>query len=179
MLSIKGFTPQVKADLRKYKLTPETLTLCDLILHGWNEMDAFRVCGLFDQSLSDSANATELARLRSTKPISDYLALKRWQSGEDRIPQSEGGTYISDEEIAQQTSKQEQIRKLVAAQKEYSPGSKEWLDMAKLIADLTQAKKEEIITDEDIVHYYLPLQCRANICPFLEYYESVFGKQKV
>ena len=37
--------------------------------------------------------------------------------------------------------------------------SKEWLEIKKMIADITQAKRDEIQTEDNTIHYYLPLTC--------------------
>ena len=38
-------------------------------------------------------------------------------------------------------------------------GSKEWLDTNKMIADITRMKQEEVKTEDNTVHYFIPLTC--------------------
>lgn len=68
---------------------------------------------------------------------------------------------VSDEDIASELSKENQLRKLIAARKKYDgkEGCKEWIDLTKMIADITQIKKDEIKEEDTTVHFYLPLSC--------------------
>lgn len=68
---------------------------------------------------------------------------------------------ISEEDIASELSKENQLRKLIAARKKYDgkEGCKGWIDLTKMIADITQIKKDEIKEEDATVHFYLPLSC--------------------
>lgn len=67
---------------------------------------------------------------------------------------------VSDEDIASELSKENQLRKLIAARKKYDgkEGCKEWIDLTKMIADITQIKKDEI-KEDTTTHFYLPISC--------------------
>ena len=61
--------------------------------------------------------------------------------------------------MATELSKEHQLKELLIAKSKQPVGSKEWLDIKKMIADITQAKKEEIQTEDNTIHYYLPIGC--------------------
>ncbi len=56
-------------------------------------------------------------------------------------------------------SKENQLRDLLVAKKKAVIGSSDWLKIVQTIADITQAKKDEIQTEDNTIHYYLPLTC--------------------
>ena len=64
---------------------------------------------------------------------------------------------ITPEELAKATSKEQLLADLVLAKRKMKEGTKEWTEMTKMIADITQAKKDELQVEDTTIHYYLPV----------------------
>ena len=62
-------------------------------------------------------------------------------------------------DMATELSKEAQLKELLAAKALHPVGSKEWLDIKKMIADISRVKAENLETEEDFVHFYVPIQC--------------------
>jgi hypothetical protein len=74
---------------------------------------------------------------------------------------SEKAEKQSDAEIDMnaELSKEAQLKELLTAKQLHPVGSKEWLDIKKMIADISRVKQDDIQDEEDVVHFYVPLQC--------------------
>ena len=66
------------------------------------------------------------------------------------------GDEISPEELAKETSKETILKKLVRAEKKAKFGSTDWMKIVALEADYNKIKQDEIDTENNTVHYYLP-----------------------
>ena len=64
---------------------------------------------------------------------------------------------VSPEELAKATSKEQILKDLVVVKGKYKPGSKEWTEAVKMIADYNKIKQDEMQTEDTTVHYYIPL----------------------
>jgi hypothetical protein len=66
---------------------------------------------------------------------------------------------MTDIDMTAELSKEAQLKELLTAKQLHPVGSKEWLDIKKMIADISRVKQDDIQDDEDIVHFYVPIQC--------------------
>lgn len=64
---------------------------------------------------------------------------------------------VTPEELAKATSKEQILKDLVIVKGKYKPGSKEWTEAVKMIADYNKIKQDETQTEDTTVHYYLPM----------------------
>lgn len=64
---------------------------------------------------------------------------------------------LTQEELIKATSKEEILRNLVIAQRKQELGSPEWQKTTAMIADYSKIKQDEIDTENNVIHYYLPL----------------------
>ena len=83
------------------------------------------------------------------------LATKRLKRKEKEEDEEE----YSEMDMASELSKEHQLKELLIAKSKLAIGSPDWLKVKQMIADITQAKKEEIQTEDNTIHYYLPLTC--------------------
>lgn len=162
------FQRKLISDCKKLKISVQEKAFADLMAVGWKDKDAYLLTGLYNPIYTPLANEKDMnALLLDDKEFKDYytLALKRVE----RIGKKDDEETISEDDIANELSKDTQLRELIAAKKKYAEGTKEWLDIKKMIADITQVKKDEIKEEDTTVHYYLPLSC--NKC-------SLYQKEK-
>ncbi len=65
---------------------------------------------------------------------------------------------VSPEQLAKATSKEQILKDLVIVKGKYKPGSKEWTEAVKMIADYNKIKQDEMQTEDTTVHFYIPAQ---------------------
>jgi hypothetical protein len=62
-------------------------------------------------------------------------------------------------DMTTELSKEAQLKELLVAKQKHPVGSKEWLDIKKMIADISRVKQDDLQEEEDVVHFYVPIQC--------------------
>ena len=157
------YSRTLNSECKKYKISVQEKAFADLVAGGWKDSDAYIAVGLYNPVYSSDANMRDMNKLLSEdKYFIDYFtsAEKQWRKAKKSdVMESPKSVRISEDDIAAELSKDNQLRELIAAKKMHHEGSKEWLDIKKMIADITQVKKDEIKDEETTVHYYLPLSC--------------------
>lgn len=150
------FSKKTQRRAASYSLTPNELAFIDLVACGWDLQDAYLLT--MDEGYEWTANAIDTAarelkaRLEAKKRVSDIRASFTPKETKTR-------SNDEDEDITKALSKEAMLRDLYLARKKMTPGSKDWLDTNKMIADITRMKQEEIKTEDNTVHFFLPLTC--------------------
>ncbi|WP_333615736.1 hypothetical protein [Bacteroides pyogenes] len=147
------FTRGAQMLKRKYGVAePEYLVYADLVACGWDKHDAwcvaFQNAGITwpkDQLLREMNKLGSLEGVQ--KRIADTKGIKAPKENES----------ISDEELSQETSKSKILSDLVIARKKMKEGTKEWIELTKQIADLARLKNDDLATEDNTIHYYLPV----------------------
>lgn len=90
--------------------------------------------------------------------------LEAQESVQKRIAEVQGKKVKNDnseeltaEELAKATSKEQILKDLVLAQRKAKYGSPEWLKIVASIADYNKIKQDEIDTENNVCHFYLPV----------------------
>lgn len=159
-------------ECKKLKLrTPMHKVFCDLVLAGWEKEDAYGFSGLWNPTYSTLMNIQDMNRLLTDDQgvvayidakVKEIEALKKKAkraSVEDEKAKEAVKAEISEIDMATELSKEMQLKELLIAKQRFAVGSKEWLDVKKMIADISRVKTENIETEEDVVHFYVPIQC--------------------
>lgn len=147
-----NFTPKGQRTARNYSMNVDELAFVDLVACGWDRRDAFIA----------TINIKDLNDMAMDRYIREILARPK---AKERLSDLKIGTTATeaeiktDDDITEATSKESMLRDLVYARKKTKYGSREWLDISKMIADITRMKQEEIETEDSTVHFYLPLTC--------------------
>lgn len=160
-------------DCKKHRMqSPMHKVFCDLVLAGWNKEDAYAFSGLWNSTYSTLMNIQDMNRLLiDDKGVMSYIdsKVKEYENLKKRAKRAESVeseekqaiAKITEEDMTTELSKENQLKELVAAKQKYSIGSKEWLDVKKMIADLTRIKQEDLQDEDDLVHFYVPIQCHS------------------
>lgn len=93
---------------------------------------------------------------------------------------NENADELTQEELIKATSKEEILRNLVIAQRKQKFGSPEWQKTTAMIADYSKIKQDEIDTENNVVHYYIPLsmpRCCED-CIIFKNGQATFQKKK-
>ena len=168
----------IKNEAKKYKITIAEKCFADLMAAGWKDKDAYLISGLYNMVYSKEANERDMnTMLMEDKQFRDYLAIARRRAArakpeKEKTPE-EKQVVPEDIDMQSELSKENQLRELLIAKKKLTVGTSEWLKIVQTIADITQAKKDEIQTEDNTIHYYLPLTC--SMC---ELYQKAKKKNK-
>ena len=105
---------------------------------------------------------------------------KRIAEVQGRKAKNENADELTQEELIKATSKEEILRNLVIAQRKQKFGSPEWQKTTAMIADYSKIKQDEIDTENNVVHYYIPLsmpRCCED-CIIFKNGQATFQKKK-
>lgn len=117
----------------------------------------------------------EMNKLESLESVQ-----KRIAEVQGKKAKNEDAEELSPEELAKATSKEQILKDLVLAQRKAKYGSPEWLKIVASIADYNKIKQDEIDTENNVVHYYIPLsmpRCCED-CIIFKNGQSTFQKKK-
>lgn len=147
----------LRSEIKKLKISEREKAFADLLTIGWANFDAYVITGLYNPVYSKEVNVREMQTLMESQNFSSYLKLatKRLKRKEKEEDEEE----YSEMDMASELSKEHQLKELLIAKSKLAIGSPDWLKVKQMIADITQAKKEEIQTEDNTIHYYLPLTC--------------------
>ncbi len=142
-------------EAKEYGLNPDELAIADLVSCGWPKETAFllvyRVGMTWEQKVL-SKEVSEILNKTGAK-------LRRKENKERVEAAEEEKKKTGEKDILSSLSKENMLLDLAKARQKMVPGSKDWLDINKVIADLTRMKQDEVKTEDTTVHFYLPMQC--------------------
>lgn len=93
----------------------------------------------------------EMNKLESLESVQKRIAEVQGKKAENIAEDS-----VTPEELAKATSKEQILKDLVVVKGKYKPGSKEWTEAVKMIADYNKIKQDEMQTEDTTVHFFLP-----------------------
>lgn len=117
----------------------------------------------------------EMNKLESLESVQ-----KRIAEVQGKKVKNENADELTQEELIKATSKEEILRNLVIAQRKQKFGSPEWQKTTAMIADYSKIKQDEIDTENNVVHYYIPLsmpRCCED-CIIFKNGQATFQKKK-
>lgn len=163
-------TSALLRECKKMKLkTPMHKVFCDLVVAGWDKEDAYAFSGLWNPTYSTVMNLQDMNHLLKESAINAYMDSKSEKNEAMKKKAKKAAIEAERKEIAEapdidmtaELSKDNQLKELLIAKNQHPVGSKEWLDIKKLIADLSRIKQDDIQEEDDVVHFYVPLQCHS------------------
>lgn len=163
------FTTDLSKSLRKAKISVKEKAFADLLIMGWDMMDAYTAVELYNPLHTVETNYFEANKLRNENQnfIAYYnTRIKQMNAdNEDKVRAIEENLLSGDEYSKKYRDKDEIITAL--AKEADSLRGKDRVDVLNRIADLQRMKQEENKTEEERVHYFLPLTC-CNCPLFIE-----------
>ena len=94
----------------------------------------------------------EMNKLESLESVQKRIAEVQGKKAENIAEDS-----VTPEELAKATSKEQILKDLVIVKGKYKPGSKEWTEAVKMIADYNKIKQDEMQSEDTTCHFYLPI----------------------
>lgn len=117
----------------------------------------------------------EMNKLESLESVQ-----KRIAEVQGKKAKNENSEELTQEELIKATSKEEILRNLVIAQRKQKFGSPEWQKTTAMIADYSKIKQDEIDTESNVIHYFIPLsmpRCCED-CIIFKNGQATFQKKK-
>lgn len=158
------FTKTTQRILKQHRLSPQELCFCTMFLSGFSLGDSYLMA--FQPMTNKSAGImTDAKKMAAKAYIKGYIAYK--QNGQiSAVAEEESATseeMRSDDFIDSPILDKQQMIKSLTLLIEKTADTKLKSELIMKLADLTGAKREQIETEEDAIHYYIPLTCK--ICP--------------
>ena len=154
----QDFTSDLKKEAKKYKISVAQKAFADLLIMGYDKVDAYLLCGLFNPAISITATLHEIDILKEKKAFAAYFSERveeiNNQHREIQEVEEKAAIERSDEDYR---SKDYIIDRLAMEAKVLK--GKELVDTLMKIADLQQMKRDEVKEEDQRVHFYLPLNC--------------------
>lgn len=148
------YSQKMRSIADAYNLQPDELAFADLVSAGWDKTDAFFTAFHTGETWTKQALADTIRKLSAREGVKRRIK-------EIRNPKTKVTADVSDDSdnLLNEISKEAMLKDLAKARKKMTFGSKEWLDTNKMIADITRMKQEEVKTEDNTVHYFIPLTC--------------------
>lgn len=154
----QDFSTTLKRALRKAGITAQQKAFADLLILGWDEMDAYLASTLYNPAYSLAANVQDMTNLRATQPFTAYYNDRVAQLNKDADEAMQNAQeMIENDKKIDLRSKEAIIDQLGSTLT--SLRGKDRADVLMKIADLQQMKKEEVKEEEKLTHFYLPIGC--------------------
>ena len=145
--------------------TPMHKAFCDLVVAGWDKEDAYAFSGLWNSTYSVLMNTQDMNHLlQEDAGVRGYIDSKvkeqeaLQKKAKKAVEQAEKQD-LPEIDMAAELSKEAQLKELLAAKTLHQVGSKEWLDIKRMIADISRVKQDDIQDEDEVVHFYVPIQC--------------------
>ena len=143
---------------KSYKLSAEALAFADLCAVGWEPSDAYIVAFRKGSTWVKKALKEEVEKLSQMQGVKDRMAeTKRVLSERQKEAVKSMTQKDMNSVVSNATSKEKMLYDLQLAKNDMTPGTKEWIDINKLIVDVTRMKQDEVKTEDTLVKYHLPV----------------------
>lgn len=141
------------------KLDPESMAFADLCATGWEPSDAYIVAFHKGSTWIRRALKDEVERLLESEPVKNRIDESRNVLSKR---QKDSIVRAKDKETAEVVnsalSKEQMLFDLQTAKSRMTVGSREWIDINKMIVDVTRMKQDEVQTENTTIHHFLPVQ---------------------
>ena len=144
---------------KSLKLSPEELAFADLCSLGWEPSDAYIVAFHQGSTWVKRALKNEVERLLALESVKNRMDENRNVLSNRQKESIRNTTNKERSEIIESaTSKEQMLYDLQTAKRGMAIGSKEWIDINKMIVDVTRMKQDEVQTENTTIRHFLPVQ---------------------
>lgn len=154
------YTNKFKNECKRYKLDGDQRAIADLIIMGWNPKDAYIAIGKYNATLSDEYHLNQIEEFK-TLDFNEYLKKRErkleLQMKGIKTPDDDTGQG-SEESKGKFRTKDEVIDALASTVD--SLHGKDKADVLMKLADLQRMKQEEVVEEDNTIHFYLPISCK-------------------
>lgn len=152
------YTRKFKTECSKAKLDPQVRAMAELMLQGWTAQDSFVVLGFNKPHLTDDYNKQQMDKIITDSDFCKYIetrqrSMKRSASRQAEVEETEDSAPVK------LLSKEEVLQEALQTAMLLPKNDPKRVDVLMRFADLAQMKKENLESEEKLIHYYLPLTC--------------------
>ena len=148
---------------KEYGLSdPKLLAYADLRAAGWSPEDAWSAVirkgetwqkkVLKNEQNKLEANDGIIKRIQDTKSVLKEAEIKRLTEGTKKKLNSDDKALLT-----RATDKESKLIELQKVLDSLTPGTNEWIKVNQQIIEVSPMKKEEVKTEDDTIHYFLPI----------------------
>lgn len=153
------FSRRFKAENKKLKISPTERAMADLVSLGWNPQDAFIAIGQYKPALSDEYNKEQVEKIITDPVFTEYNKMREKNIRRGILKQSVKDINGEEEEDINLIDKEEVLKQMLRSALSLPQNDPNRVKMLMQYAELQQMKKEEVETEDNTIHYYLPLSC--------------------
>ena len=151
-------TKKTASVARQYKLSAEQLAFADLLATGWEPEDAWAVAIRKGIAWTKKARKEAIEALANNDSVKERIESVQAVLRKNQIEAAKNiGKSDRQNIIDSAMSKEQMLFDLQEALLSLPRGSKEWIDIKKMIVDVTRMKQDEIKDDNNTIHHYLPV----------------------
>lgn len=146
---------KTKSEAKSVGMSPTEMATVDLIVLGWNPMDAYKVAMSPPITTPDEFINERVEALMAKENIKEYITSKQKSIASSfekylENPTTQGAPLLEKEDVLQE---------LLRIAMTMPANSKERADIMMKYASLQQMQKEKVTEEDTTIHYYLPLSC--------------------
>ena len=154
------FSVPLERQARRSGLTVEQMAMADLVAAGWGPKDAWMM------TVREGLTWPRDELFRAIDGLCGTQAFKeRQQKVKEALTAAQIEKFAAEREnvkkrdVKKKTSKDSLLADLLAARENVNPGTLDYAKITMQIADLTNAKKEEVVKEDTTIHFHLPAKC--------------------
>lgn len=160
------YSAKLRRIVRGLKLQPADIAFADLIASGWKIGDAWFVVYKKGATWPAAQLEREQEAKYKTPAIQERIEdtrnfLTKKQLDKEKKKDAEQEEKSDKEILELAMSKKEMIKELYLIRQALKPGSADYLNVNKQIIDVALMKKEEVKTEDNTIHFYLPKKCHT------------------
>lgn len=143
---------------KSLKLTSNQLVFADLVSIGWEPADAYVAAYHQGATWTKAALKREVDNLMTNENVKSRIdenhnVLSSRQKESIKNAASKDAAKV----VEAAMSKEGMLYELQMAKNEKIKGSKEWIEINKMIIDVTRMKQDDVQTENNTIHYFLPV----------------------
>lgn len=159
-IEVTGKTSKIA---RQYKLPAEHLAFADLLAVGWEPEDAWAVAIRKGVAWSKKARKDAIAELANHPSVKERISAVQAVLRKNQVEAAKNlGKNEKQDIINSAMSKEQMLYDLQETLQTLPRGSKEWIDIKKMIIDVTRMKQDEVKNEDSTIHHYLPVNYPTN-----------------
>ena len=144
---------------KSLKLTAEQMAFADLLAVGWEPTDAYIVAFHQGSTWVKAALKREVEKLVNNENVKNRVDETRSVlSARQKESIAKASSKEASKVVEAAMSKETMLYELQMAKNEKVKGSKEWIDINKMIIDVTRMKRDDVQTENTTIHHFLPVR---------------------
>lgn len=140
------------------KLTAQQMAFADLLAVGWEPSDAYLVAFHQGSTWTKAVFKREVDNLLANEHVKSRTdETRNVLSQRQKEAIKNASSKEANKVVEAAMSKETMLYELQMAKSDKPKGSKEWIEINKMIIDVTRMKQDDVQTENNTIHYFLPV----------------------